>query len=319
MYKNETNIPITIAVWLASDGDYDLKPDANVISATTLLRPLRSIVLSRRIEEQGEIDVDDVVASKLGSATHTSIEQAWLTSYREALKALGHPEGMIESIALNPEKNEPDKTNIYIERRTAKEIDGFVISGKFDFVVDGVIHDIKTTKTYTYISGSNNEDYRKQASIYRWLNSKLATEDYFYIDYIFTNWSPLEAKAKSDYPPARCVSKKFQLASLEETEMFIRKRIQDIKYYDPIAQEDLPECGPLDLWQSPTTWAYYKDVNKTTRATKLFDNHADALRYSAGRGMIIERKGEVRRCTYCNAKSICLQADKYRAEGRLKE
>ena len=42
---NNTNLPLSIAVWLACD-DYDYNNDPYTISATTLLKPLKQIYSS---------------------------------------------------------------------------------------------------------------------------------------------------------------------------------------------------------------------------------------------------------------------------------
>ena len=49
MLKNEHNISLAVAVWLAASGDYDLVPDPKVISATTFLKPIKSIVFQLEI------------------------------------------------------------------------------------------------------------------------------------------------------------------------------------------------------------------------------------------------------------------------------
>jgi hypothetical protein len=321
MYKNETNIGLPIAIWLASSGDYDLVPDPNVLSATSLQRPLRSLVLGRRIAQEQEIDIDQMIPAKLGSSVHYSVEQAWLNNYREAFKALGHPQSMIDRIVINPVKVKEGDIPVYLEQRRAKEIDGFIISGKYDLVIDGELHDIKTTKTYSYITGSSEGDYRLQGSIYRWLNPDIITGNVVNINYLFTDWSPLRAVADNDYPKSRCITKAINLYSLEETEVYIKERIASLKYYENASQDNLPECSAKELWADAPKWAYYKNPNNTTRATKLFDLEGDAQIRNAqdgGRGMIIKREGEVRRCLFCEARPICTQAELLKARGVLK-
>ena len=323
MFKNETNIPITLAVWLAADGGYDLEPDPKVVSATALLRPLKSLVLGRKMMEEQEIDIDMLVASKLGTATHNSVEQAWLLQHASAMEALGMPKSMIDKISVNPKHDLPGRINVYVEKRTAKEIDGFIVSGKFDFCVDGELHDLKTTKSFSWISGTNDEDYKKQASIYRWLNQDIVHKEYFYIDYLFTDWSPLRAMAESkdDYPPNRCISKRFPLYSVAETEAFIRQKLAQLKLYEHADQDAIPECNRKELWQEPAKWAYYKNPKSLARATKLFDVQSDAqirLASDGGKGVVVERPGTVKRCHYCEARPICLQAQRLEQEGLLK-
>ena len=49
-YANVSEVPLALAVFLASDY-YDYNEDQNTISATTLLKPLRQIVLPPRIPQ----------------------------------------------------------------------------------------------------------------------------------------------------------------------------------------------------------------------------------------------------------------------------
>lgn len=322
--SNNTQMPLTIAVWMAASDGYDLVPKPNMISATSLQMPLRARVLSTRIEEQEGLDVDMLVASKLGTAAHTAMELAWLNHYKEAMAALDYPQHVIDKMSVNPDVPKqygPDSIDVYLERRTNKIIDGYEISGKFDVVLDGELHDLKTTKVYSYISGSNEGDYRKQGSIYRWLNPDIITSDYLCIDYLFTDWRPMSSASNKEYPPARCLTKKLPLYSMAETEAYIRERIAEMKKYMESDQDDLPKCTPVELWQNPSKFAYYKDPNKTAKATKLFDLMQDAqIRNSndGGRGMIIERKSEPTRCYYCRAADLCTQAEEFRQQGLLK-
>jgi hypothetical protein len=325
MFKNETGIGLPIAVWLASSGDYDLVSEPNVISATSLQRPLKSLILSKRMVLEQEMDIDEIIPAKLGSSVHYSVEIAWKNNYISALEALGHPMSMIHRIAINPEQKSQypsDTIFVHIEQRKAKEIDGYIISGKYDMVIDGELHDIKTTKTYSYITGSNEGDYRLQGSIYRWLNPDIITGDFVHINYLFTDWTPTRAVADPDYPKSRCITKPISLYSIEETEAYIKKRIADLKYYEGKDQEELPQCTMKDLWQELPKYALYKDPNKTQRATKLFDLENDAMIYNAtkcgGKGLIIKREGQVKRCIYCEARSICTQAEELEARGLLK-
>ena len=112
-YSNATNIPSAVAVFLATD-NYDYDP--NTISATALLKPLRQLILSRRVpQEQTVMDISSMVKSRIGSAIHDAIERAWLTNYKQAFKALGYPEGMIERIAVNPTEILPNQIPVYLE------------------------------------------------------------------------------------------------------------------------------------------------------------------------------------------------------------
>ena len=328
MYTNYGNIPLALAVWLAADDGYDLKSAPNVFSATTLLKPTRSVILSRRLQmkdEQGTVDISDLVPARLGTAVHTATEVAWLDSRDKALRNLGVPDEVIDRICLNPDPkwgwhNDPEKICIFMEMRSQKEIEGCWVSGKFDFVEKGRVMDIKTTKTYTWIAGDKMDDYIKQGSIYRWLNPEIITDDFMDVMFVFTDWSPLQAQANKDYPQKRVIIKTLPLMDITETELFVRERLQELKRYQDTPQEELPLCTPQELWMNPSKWAFYKDATKTARATKLFDTRQEAITASQGHPnpLVVERVSEPKFCRYCAARPGCTQAEDYVNKGILK-
>jgi hypothetical protein len=326
MYTNKSNIPLTFAIWLAADHGYDLRFHPDVLSATEILRPMRSIILSRQLaaekskDEVATRDIEEKAAASLGTAVHTAVEYAWIEHYKLAMKNLDMPESVIKQVALNPTVAHPQHFNIYFERRTSKVIEGFTLSGKFDIAMNGTVHDIKTTKAYTYMKGTQNEKYRMQGSIYRWLNPEIITNDIMVVDYYFTDWNPVSAKKEKDknYPSARMLEKKLPLESYDKTEDFIRLRLQEIRHYTGQDQEHLPRCTPDELWQNPSKWEYWsKPTNK--QCSKLLDSkgEAEAWLASKGVGFIQERQFEPKFCNYCDARSICKQAQGFITAGLL--
>jgi len=325
-YTNNNNVPLVLAVWLAANDGYDLKRSSHVISATSLMKPTKSLILGNRVQadvnEEHIVDVSDLVPARLGTAVHTAAEVSWLYSAPKALLELGYPQQVIDKIRLNPDTpgNDP-QFDIYFEQRSNKAIGKWVISGKFDFVENGRVKDIKTTKVYNWIMGSNDEKYRIQGSIYRWLNPEIITDDFIDILMIFTDWSPLKARIDKDYPKNNILVRTLPLMSLVETERWIRNRLEEIEKYENAHQDDMPECTPKELWMDPPTYAYYKDP-KAAKATKLFDTAHEANAHKAKEGIpgskIIERKSEPKFCRYCEGRSICLQAEGYIAAGLLK-
>jgi hypothetical protein len=325
MYTNDSNIPLPYAVWLAADHGYDLKFNPDVYSATEILRPMRSIILSREIKAQAvdveTRDVADKAASSLGTAVHTAVEVAWKQHYVLAMTNLGYPESTINRIQINPDNPQPEDINMYFERRAQKEIDGSILSGKFDLVMDAQVRDIKTTKVYTYMKGSQDEKYMLQGSIYRWLNQDIIQNDHMIVDYYFTDWNPVYAASKKEqaknYPPNRMLEKKFELLSLADTETMIVNTIGEIKAYTGKPQADLPLCTPKELWQNPSKWEFWsKATNK--QCSKLFDTQGEAMQMfneKGGGGMVRERKFRPTFCLYCDARAVCQQAASMDAQG----
>lgn len=324
-YTNHTDIPFVLAVWLAADGGYDLVPDPTTISATSLLKPTRSVILGKRIQaEQQSIDIVDLVQAKLGTAVHTAVEEAWLYHRDKAFKRLGIPDHVAKRIVLNPDPNEDlpdDALPIYMEQRSSRELEGWTVSGKFDVVWQGAVEDVKTTKTFNFIKGSNDEKYSLQGSVYRWLNQDIIKEDYVNILMIFTDWSELKAKGDKTYPQKRVLVRKLPILSVEETESWVRTRLMELNRYKDAPQADLPACTPEELWMDPPKWAYYKDKSKMARATKLFNTAAEAqtrLMQDGNKGIVVKRDMEPKFCRWCPASPVCTQAEGYIAQGILK-
>lgn len=319
-YTNHAKIPLPLAVFLASDY-YDGK-ESNVITATTLLKPIRQIILSSRINpEESPTDISSLISSRLGTAIHDSIEKAWTQNYVEALKGLGYKDSLINRIAVNPSKEEltEDTIPVYLEQRAYKPVGKYTLSGKFDFVAEGMVQDFKSTSVYTYINQSNADKYILQGSIYRWLNPELITQDTMTIHYIFTDWSAVSAKQSKDYPQSRLISQRYTLKSLTDTDRYIKDKISLIEKYIDTKEEDLPLCTDEDLWRKPTQYKYYKNPT-SSRSTKNFDNKAEAylrLHQEGNVGIVREVKGQVSACKYCSAFALCKQKDRLIENGDL--
>ncbi|WP_432481704.1 hypothetical protein [Moraxella sp. ZY200743] len=316
-YSNITNIPLPLAVFLATDS-YD--HEDNVISATTLLRSIRQIVLSLRMDKENTLtDISSLISSRMGSAIHTAIEQAWLNP-NQALKALGFNDKVINKIKINPDNPDPKDINVYMEKRSKREVLGYTISGKFDFVAEGKVQDFKSTSVWNYMNQSNADKYRLQGSIYRWLNPDIITKDTMTIHYIFTDWSMAESRRNKDYPASRVISQEYPLMSLQQTNQYIHDKVKQIDLYKDAPESQLPLCTDDDLWRKPDVYKYYKDPNKLTRSTKNFDNSADAYAYKAtqgNQGIVKLVKGQVSSCKYCPAFNLCSQKDTLINTGEL--
>jgi len=150
-FTNNKNIPLPIAIWLATN-NYEYDTDDRVISATSLLKPLKAIHLSRKYREnQKEVDVADLSNLVMGSSIHAGIEEALEPDNIKKVSEL---------LGYNPDKV---LDNEVVEKRTKKEINGYVISGQFDMVYKGTVCDVKSTSTWKYILG-DGDDYIKQMS-----------------------------------------------------------------------------------------------------------------------------------------------------------
>lgn len=288
-----------MAIWLASD-DYLYSKSANEISTTTLMRSPRYVIatLRKRFPElfpeecrltlsEEEIfsqDITERIPSRVGTAIHTAVDNAITKKAKIALKSLGYSETILKKLLINPEPSEVQKDSFVImtEQRSYRKLDGFVISGQYDAVVNGVVHDIKTTSTFAYTSGSMGKKYIIQGSIYRWLNPDLITGDEIVINFLFTDWNKNYVYSKENYPPTKVLGKSFKLWSVEETEMYIRDKLNQLKKYWNEPLYLIPCCTYDDLYSGNVTYKYYKSgYVEGKRSTKNFDNLNEATLYRA--------------------------------------
>ena len=329
-YLNATNIPLSLAVWLATD-NYD--HDDETISATALIKPVRQIVLGARVPQEDTItDVANLVKSRMGTAVHDSIERAWLNNYATAMRDLGYPESVIARVRINPDPDtlEPDDVPVYIEQREYRQIRGYTVSGKFDFLAEGRLEDFKNTGTYSWNLNNKIENFRLQGSIYRWLNPKKVTVPEVGIQYIFSDFQAMRAKTEKGYPDAQTKTKNIPLLSLEETERYVGEKLDQVNHYWDAPEPEIPYCSDDDLWRKEPHWKYYKNPEKTSRSTKNFkpsdfnsESEAENAAYQklaedGHVGKVVKVPGEVTACKYCTAFPICSQKDELIADGSLK-
>ena len=177
VFTNRANVSPFLAVWLAIN-EYKVDSRPNVISASTLIKPLRQVVLARKYKDLSkQADISDLVNSRMGTALHDSIEKAWNQDpeiIKEILSKFGISTSMLDKIKINPELSSlaPDDIPIWVEQRNEKEVTAksgnkYIISGQFDAVVNYRVFDNKSTSVWTHIYGSNDKKYAEQIRVYR--------------------------------------------------------------------------------------------------------------------------------------------------------
>lgn len=310
---NNTNVSLSMALWLADD-DYDYDDDPNTISATTLLKPMKAIVLARQNSDLVKTgDVVSMAASRIGTAMHDAIERTWrkkASKIRRILCMLGLPKAVAGKIIVDPTQKEVDAgcIPVYMEIRSYKQVGKYRISGKFDFVMNGHLEDFKSTSTYTFVNKTNNTKYPKQGSLYRWLNPTIITDNIMTIVYFFTDWKAGLAY-DSNYPQHKVLSVKFTLDTIENTQAFVERQVDEIDRLMPLGQDDMPVCTREELWQGPGKWKYYKKKG-AKRATKNFDIPSEAhdrLILDGNTGEVIHFPDQPTACTYCDVNELCKQ------------
>lgn len=321
-YSNVSEVPLALAVFLASDY-YDYNDDPYTISATTLLKPLRQIILPTRVPEtMGLTTLADMMSNRLGAAVHDGIQRAWETNHKTAMLALGYPKQVVDRIRINPKPEEltNDILPVYLEQRLSKKLGKWTITGKFDFIGEGRVQDFKTASVWSYKNQVNADKQTLQGSLYRWLDPQKITQDEMDIHHIFMDWRAGMVKTDPNYPPRRFHKQTFPLLSLQETEAYIRRKLSTIEQHWETPEDQLPQCDDEELWRSEAVFKYYKGGVVTTRSTKNFPTRQEAmLRFieDGSKGLVREVPGEVKACKYCAAFPICTQKDALVAAGDL--
>jgi hypothetical protein len=315
---NEQDIALPLAIWLLND-EYDYINNPNYISVTTLMKPIKQIVLAQRVPvEEQSLDLSELIASRMGTALHDSIEKAVNTNMSKALRLLGYPKSVIDRVFVNPTPEQlslaDDPIILWTEQRTINRVGKWTVGGKFDLVADGIIQDYKSTSAYSWMYGNRNEDHRLQLSIYKWLNPDKITEGYGIINYIFTDWMKSTAAQNPQYPPSRLMSKSLTLTEPHMIQIWIEHKLGLLDKYSKADEKDMPECTDEELWMSEPAYKYYADPTKTSgRSTKNFDTLAEANLHCFTKkvGIVKTIPGEPKRCGYCPAFDVCKQKDRY--------
>lgn len=324
-YKDTTEaIPLPMQVWLV---DSEYTGDSNDVSVTSLIKPLKKIIMGYRVpkNEDDFIEVSQLFKAQLGTAIHKALELIWTSGkYKINMKKLGYSQEEIDAIVVNPEGPvSKNQIAVYTEQRTRKEFKGVTISGEFDLVFDGAISDYKSSALFKYTKGNSDNDFLLQLSMYRWLNPELITEDIGAINHALLDWTPkarVAADAKRSLPPVPTPQTQFQLMSLEETEEWISNKLSQIAKYFKAEESEIPPCSSEDLWQDPTIYKYYKNPDNQKRSQGNFKSYAlaEEKKLASGNvGVIVPVHSPARACNYCNAKPICQQAAALEEAGLL--
>ena len=252
-------------------------PDANRIRVTALIAPPIIFQLKRRHWDEIEEDASESVWRLLGTAIHK----------------------VIESVSDN-------KTS---EQKAEKDFNGITISGKIDTVNGSEVCDYKITSVWHKVFADGiPEEWARQLNVYAYLLKGIKTAK---VIVIYRDWSKSKARQDADYPQEALAAYPITLASEDTQRKYIEERIKLHKEAMGLADDDLPICSPEERWATETTWAIYKNANKT--ATRVLKNkeEAEKLIEAMAKGKkdeyrIEERKGEDKRCLqYCPVVSWC--------------
>jgi len=213
---------------------YDLKFKPDTLSATTLLKPVQEILLTQRHYDEIEIPASERLWSVWGSAIHEILDKAYN----------GH--------------------DVEKEERLSTTIGNWVISGKFDLIVDGILHDYKSTSAWTIVYGSRTEEWIKQLSIYRYLylqqKNKLLSPEAKIIT-MLRDWASRDV-GKKGYPATNILEIPIKLLGIDEIKQFIKNKLKLIDKFINVPDSELPACSDADRWWNEKQKVYIKCERK---------------------------------------------------------
>jgi hypothetical protein len=246
------------------------------VSATTLLRGEKEIILTSRHWEEMTDDVSDRVWAIFGTAVHSMLEH--------------------------------DSPDTFAEESVELEINGMTVTGKIDCynMKSGHIEDYKTASVWKVLF-KDFDDWYKQGMIYAYLmrkNGFTVTRCRFIA--MLKDWSKSKAKFDSSYPDSPVYIHQFDVTEkgLLEIEQFIISKVNSIKLCGDFSDDEITECTKEERWAKDDVFAVMKKGRKS--AVKLFDKKDEAETFAID-GMYVEvRPAKSTKCLeYCGCCEFC--------------
>jgi hypothetical protein len=287
-WNNASGLPDALCKAI-ENSDYDLPEyckahgldPAKTISTTTLVNPPQLEALKLRADY--EEDYGDMLFMLMGSAVHYIIERS-------------------------------PTENSLTEERLHHRVGEWTVAGKIDDYSDGVLRDWKFTSRYAI--ESDKPEWDLQANINAWLLRKNGFEvnklEYWVM---MRDWSKTQVLRGDTEYTSPFALKPVDLWPDEKIHEYIVNRVLKHSAAREHELDSLHEAFPCtaeETWERPAQWKVFKIGGK--RASKVFDNEADAAKDCAARNMKKNEytvkfvRGERGRCAgYCPVASVCQQ------------
>lgn len=252
------------------------------LSATTLLKGTKEIILENRHFDEIEVDASEEVWSVFGTATHTVLEH--------------------------------QEDDAFKEEKFSVDVLDYKVTGKVDRydLAHETLEDWKTASVWKVIF-HDFDDWKRQGLIYTWLlrQSGLNVRHIRFIA-LLKDHSKSEAKKKADYPQAPVYIYEFDPSEEEliSIEAFIKGKVFEVSANAEKKDDEIAECSPSERWTTPAKWAVMKEGRKT--AVKLCESEEEAVNFieelekDKDKHYVEERKGQDKKCSdYCACCEFC--------------
>lgn len=254
------------------------------LSATTLLKGTKEIILTLRYWDAIEDDVSNRVWAVFGTAVHALLEK----------------EGDSE----------------FTEETLRTKIDRVSVSGTIDNynMETGTITDYKTASVWK-VQFKDFSDWKKQGLTYAWLLRKngLPAKNCRFVA-LLKDHSKTQARRNKEYPQEPVYVYEFDVTDkdIAETEKRIKEKIAEFVYFFFFEKEDIPDCTKEERWAKDDTWAVMKKGRKSAVRVFPSEAEAEAMAETLGAGHYVEfRQGVSTKCLdYCPVRAFCDFAQK---------
>jgi hypothetical protein len=252
------------------------------LSATTLLKGTKEIILTDRHFDEITIDASDEVWAVFGTAVHAILEHQEDEAFKE------------ESFSVD-----------VLDYKVTGKVDRYDMKHE-------TIEDWKTASVYKVLF-KNFDDWKRQGLIYTWLlrQSGLNVRHIRFIA-LLKDFSKTSAKRDKNYPQSPVYVYEFDPTEDEmtSTEADIKAKVFDVSQNTDKKDDEIAECSPYERWTSPERYAVMKEGRKS--AVKVFDLEIEAesfineIEKDKDKYSIETRKGIDRKCDdYCPCASFC--------------
>lgn len=254
------------------------------ISATTLKKGVREILLEKRHWDELTDDVANRIWAIFGTAVHALLE-----------------------------RETPDS---FTEEKFSYVVGSYNVTGRVDNynMRTETIEDYKTASTWKVIY-RDFKDWHSQGLIYAWLLRKagLNVKKCRFIA-MLKDHSKTKAKTDSSYPQSPVYIYEFAITEeeLKETEKFVYEKVKLLEECANLPDEELPLCIEEERWTKPTVYAVMRKGRKTSLRnfedkSKAEEFVAEYLKSNPKEVVNIEeRKGADGKCSeYCGCCEFC--------------
>jgi hypothetical protein len=253
----------------------------NTVSATTLLKGAKEIILTRRHWDELTDDVADRIWALFGTAVHSMLEH--------------------------------ETPDTFTEEYLTHMVNGYKVTGRIDCydMKNGIVHDYKTASVWK-VAMRDFDDWKKQGLIYAYLlkeNGFNVSECRFTA--LLKDFSKTKAKFDANYPQSPVFVYSFNPTEKDMAyiEKFIRDKIAEIVYNESLPDDEIAECTKDERWATDDKFAVMKKGNK--KASRVCDSLEQAESYVSANAdkdklEIVKREATSKKCLeYCQCAEFC--------------